>query len=454
MNASPNTRSGEVKQVDRQKVTHLQRMSLGYLPMRMKPVHFATSFLLALCRRYRRLEWLNKTANPKATERAPEDEYVAENLFPLLQDDSEEILSSKLKMEEFKLLRQHLNAAFNNDGAALGAAFTPYSTFGCDYSMPSMEFLSNQSKNHGNAGAFAWLVLDVSRPGKDFLSLARKIADNATSPAAMFGRPLIDDSTEEYAQDLSDLCGSPPLGFLKSSSDLMRHQTEALRKLAGNLQHHPTAFALRHLVLGLGSWLLVYQIRRIVNCDQTIFFCDFTGETRSRLRAQSAACYSRQLGLFGRSLHLWMESNPSGVSTEDYEAFSKLGVKASKDLEDHFRDFSVRIGWVQPRTGTPFKYFRPQPDTMRVLLMSVLEPNEVCTMDELAERLRRHWNLVLGLLPKDHATLLQHGYTPLDEDSDLQANREAFKQLAVHLGLAWEPSDGLVLFSLNPDHLL
>jgi hypothetical protein len=74
-------------------------------------------------------------------------------------------------------------------------------------------------------------------------------------------------------------------------------------------------------------------------------------------------------------------------------------------------------------------------------------------MDDVAARLRRYWHLVIGLLPEDHATLRQHGYTPLDEDADLRVNRDAFKRLAIHLGFAWEPSDGLVLFSLTPDQL-
>lgn len=38
---------------------------LGYQPYRMKPVHFATSFLLALTGRYYKLEYLNKASVPK-----------------------------------------------------------------------------------------------------------------------------------------------------------------------------------------------------------------------------------------------------------------------------------------------------------------------------------------------------------------------------------------------------
>jgi len=450
MSALRNTPEGGVpSREDRSRLSRLYRESLGYQPMRMKPVHFATSFLLALVGRCHDLEWLNKTANPKSAEKRPGDEYVAENLFITLQEM--DVLTPGLELAHFKLFRQHVNAAFDNDGAAMGPAFSPYSTFGCDYSTPSLNYLANQSKNHGHAGAFVWLVLNSGQLGRDFLALARGIAERATGPAAMLGSPLIQGEERVLDQDLTALCGNPRT-LCEKHGDLMSPQTQALLRLAVNLKNHPTAFSLRNLVLGVGSWLLVYQLRRIPGCDQTVFFCDFAGESGSRLRTQAAACYSRQLGLFGRSLRLWMEAS-SEVLEEDRLAFECQEEKVSKELEDHFRDFSVRIGWAQPRTGTPTKYFRPQPDTMRVLLMSVLEPGEVCVMDELATRLRSHWQLVLGLLPEDHTILRQHGYAPLDE-SDLRTNREGFKRLAIHLGLAWEPSDGLVLFSLNPDNLL
>jgi hypothetical protein len=231
----------------------------------------------------------------------------------------------------------------------------------------------------------------------------------------------------------------------------MESQTEALGRLARYLRDNPTAHALRHLIIALGSWLLIYQLRHIPSCEDTILFADFAGASRPRVSDQSAACYARHLGLFGRGLHLWLDMTNEEVSEEDRLAFELMEAKVTRDLEDHFRDFSVRIGWVQPRSGTSNKYFRPQPDTMRVLLMSILNPDEVATMDEIARRLRNSWRLVFGLLPSDHAVLRKRGYAPQDEDTDLRINREAFKHLAIHLGLAWEPSDGLVLFSLNRD---
>ena len=232
MKKSSNTRRVGITQRDRKIMAEIYYKSLAYHPLRMKPVHFATSFLLALCRRYRKLELLNKASCPKATEKKAGDEYVAENLFQILKDHKENVLGTQIELHDFKLLRQHLNATYNNDGAALGPSFPPYSTFGCDYTMPSLEYLSNKSKNHGNSGAFVWVVLNSSNSGKKFLSLAKNIAENADSPAAKLGKPLVGEGTEDYEHDPSCLCGNPSMEFLLSVSDLMRPQTESLNRLA------------------------------------------------------------------------------------------------------------------------------------------------------------------------------------------------------------------------------
>lgn len=164
------------------------------------------------------------------------------------------------------------------------------------------------------------------------------------------------------------------------------------------------------------------------------------------------ACYARQIGLFGRSIRLYLNLFPERITEEIRQTIERFEVDISTELEDHFRDFSERIGWVQPRSSAvKQKFFRAVPDTISVLLLSILDQSNIVTMDEVAARLREYWRLVVGLLPEDHAILRQHGYTPLDEDADLRVNRDSFKRLAIQLGFAWEPSDGLVLFSLNPD---
>jgi hypothetical protein len=435
---------------DRSRIKRLHQLALGYQPFSMKPVHLATSFLLALVRRYRMLELLNKAANPVAAEKRPGDQYVAENLYPIVRSTDSTILRGDVGLSEFKLLRQHLNAALDNDGA-LNPSFAPRSSFGSDYSTPSLAYLTNGSKNHGHAGAFLWLVFNESEAGQCFLRDAKVVVQQATSTAALLGAPFVEEEDREFDHDLLSLCGDPSQEYLSAISRLMASQTEALGRLARHLLDYPTAHALRHLIIAVGSWLLIYQLRHIPSCSDTILFADFAGASRPRVSDQAAACYARHLGLFGRSLHLWLETANDEVSDDDRLAFELMEPKITKALEDHFRELSVRIGWVQPRSGTANKYFRPQPDTIRVLLMSILNRDEVATMDEVAERLRNNWRLVFGLLASDHAVLRKRGYAPLDEDTDLRANRQAFKHLAIHLGLAWEPSDGLVLFSLNRD---
>lgn len=444
----------KISSADREILNQLQRMALGYKPLRMKPVHLATSFLLALTKKYRQLKWLNIVANPKPAEKKPGDIYVSENLYPELIGADLNLIGKDVTLQKFKLLRQHLNAAFNNDGAALAPAFPPYSTFGVDYSTPSLSYLANQSKLHGNAGAFMVLVFQHSEAGRQFLAHAAEIVTSSVTSASVIGNPLVDKEEQTFDPDLSELCGEPSFSFLSSVSDLMLPQTEVLKTLTEHLTKSSSTYALRNLMLGICSWLLMYQVRHIPNCRDSVLFCDFAGDYQPRLRVQSKACYSRHLGLFGRSLKLWMTQPGSQVSDSDNGVYESGETLIIKSLEEHFRDFSERSGWAQPRSGTAQKYFRPQPDTMRVLLMSVIEDGEICTIDEVAERLASRWHLFFGLLPSDHAVLRNHGYSPLDEDADLRANREAFKNLAISLGLAWEPSDGLVLFSVRKDRLI
>ena len=82
---------------------------LGYQPFRMKPVHFATSFLLALTGRYYRLEYLNKASVPKTAPRDGrniQDEYPSDRLHPLLIKRG--TLDPSVDLEAFRTLRAHL----------------------------------------------------------------------------------------------------------------------------------------------------------------------------------------------------------------------------------------------------------------------------------------------------------------------------------------------------------
>ncbi len=165
---------------------------LGYQPLRMKPVHFATSFLLALTGRCYRLEYLNKASvlklAPKDTKKI-RDEYPSERLHPLLVEQGR--IDASIDLQAFRVLRAHLGAAYNNDGAALAAAFEPYTTFGADYSAPSTRYVSDKSKNHGHSGSFVMAIFEASPVGREALKEIRELLDLPAPPLAALGHPCL-----------------------------------------------------------------------------------------------------------------------------------------------------------------------------------------------------------------------------------------------------------------------
>lgn len=417
--------------------------------MRMKPVHFATGFLLSLHGKYRRLEYLNKAANPKAVEKRPGDPYVLDNLLEELKETGGNPLDERVTPQDFALLRNHLKAVFGNDGAAaIAPAFAPYKTFGYDVSTPSPMFLAEGSKNHGQSGAFLWTALNSTSQGRDCLALAGQIFSASGLPASVMGTPLVEKDAEDYDGPAQHFPEEYPVARIQSTTKLMETQTTTLLLLLENLRRTEPAYALRQMIIGLGSWLVLYLIQT-ADSGKAVLFADFCGGSRPRVRTQARACFARTVSRFGQLVTSTDYLLKIGATEEEITAASSLKGVATQEFEEHFNDFAMRIGWVQPRVAKK-KHFEAVPDTLRVLLTSILREDEVVTMDEIAKRLLEKWRLCIGLVPSDHLLLQQHRYAPLDHDSDLRANREAFKNLAVRLGLAREPSDGLVLFSLDP----
>ncbi len=449
MTVSSNTNASQRTKEARKRVVDLYKRAIGYQPMRMKPVHFATSFLLCLHGKYRTLELLNKAANPKAVEKSPGDPYVSRNLFELLNDSDNTPLGEAVTEQEFAILRTHLNQAFNNDGAALAPGFKPYSTFGFDFSTPAPDFLANASKNHGNSGALMFAILGQSANGRAFIDCARKIFDRSQPPAAILGRPFVEENTDDYTSPENLLPGDCSNEFLVTASKLMEQQTDALLQLAKNIETGAPAYALRQLIIGAGSWLLLFMIKKSVS-QSPVILIDYSSGRSARLRTQAKACFARHISQFGSLIERLIAEQTITADTDEQSALIDLKDIVSKEFEEHFNDFSVRIGWAQPRAGNvKQKHFEIVPDTLKVLLLSVLSPDEVITMDELAGRLLKAWGVCVGLVPTDHALLNDRGFSPLDHDADIRMNRECFKRLAIAIGLAREPSDGLVLFSLS-----
>jgi hypothetical protein len=82
--------------------------------------------------------------------------------------------------------------------------------------------------------------------------------------------------------------------------------------------------------------------------------------------------------------------------------------------------------------------------------MSLISKDEPpLTFPELALRLRTTWGISFGGCHDDAQYLASRGIIGLDEDDDLSLNRKCFIEQMKTLGLAYEPSDGLVLCGLD-----
>ena len=427
---------------------------LGYQPFRMKPVHFATSFLLALTGRYHRLEYLNKASVPKIAPKDSQrvrDEYPSDRLHSLLVELGK--LDPSVDLESFRALRAHLNAAYNNDGSALAAVFPPYSTFGADYSAPSTRYISDKSKNHGYSGSFVIAVFQATAEGREALGRIRKLLELPPPPLAAFGEPLLDDLDEEWSDSHDELYGQIDPERLARVGSRMKDCTIAVGRLAANLERLRSSYAVRYMVIGLCCWLFAYMLRQ--GSDAPLLLVDALQGGNPRIRAQSRATYARALDLFSSSYdRAFTEDDGSSIPEDDWNVFAG-SAEARQVLDEHFRDLGVRIGIVQPRSAVAkHKHVELQADTLRVLAFSLLEEDRVLTLPDFAAQLRSIWSIVVGAEASDGDVLRSNRFGPLDHDEDLRPNAAAFQALLVRLGLAVEPSDGLTLVAIDAEEVI
>jgi hypothetical protein len=448
------TRSQAERKADSAAERRVHGAILGYQPLRMKPVHFATSFLLALTGRYYRLEYLNKASvlklAPKDTARV-RDEYPSERLHPLLVELGR--LDPAVDLEAFRTLRAHLGAAYNNDGAALAACFDNYSTFGADYSAPSTRYISNKSKNHGHSGSFVLAVFQANPLGLQALSEIRELLDLPPPPLAALGTPLLDDDDEPWVDQYDELFGPIDPARVTEIAARMSDVTAAIRRLAANLRRQRSSYALRYLILGLCCWLFTYILRQ--STKKPLLLIDALQGRNPRIRAQSRSTYARLLDQFSSSYdRAFARQSSAGPSEADWNVFA-TSVDARQILDEHFRDLGVRIGIIQPRSAVAkHKHVELQADTLRMLALSLLDDGQVLTMTDFSHQLYQTWSLVVGAGPHDGELLRSNRFGPLDRDDDLRPNAVAFEGLMVRLGLAVEPSDGLTLVAINAEELI
>lgn len=441
--------------------------ALGYEPFRMKPVHFAAGFFLSISGGRYELEPLNKAAVIKH-KTGLRDDYAHENLLAALKEAG--LLDASVKEIELKALRIQLNGVVGNDDAIYGS-FTPYKKPpGVAYTMVSDRLLYDHEPLDGYSGHFVRSVLDVTPDGKALIGFAKKCLEDHTSTLERLVAPLLDadEPRDDWNCRYEERFGELALKNLKRWAALMAPQTKALAILCRNLDRgvsHSTK--LRCLVVGLCSWLFIYLHKRSAEShglkgDTPLLVMDFLGNTNARLRAASRLCFARQRGLVFESYRALRETGAVDFEDELFAGKSGKGDKSTflgqpdfSFLEQHYSDLSVRIGFAQPRAWQARrKHFELQPDTARMLLLSIITPeNPLVTFEEVAAALRDVWGIAFGGCDDDLATLRDHGYEGLDDDADLEPNRDAFVDLLKRLNLATEPSDGLVLCAVNPEEL-
>lgn len=430
----------------------------GYEPGRMKPVHFATGYFLALTGHYYRLELLNKVAVISHKEGLKGD-YEPATLRELLLTGPRPQISSRVGIPELNRLRSQINAAVANDNAVY-AAYGDYSAFGNDYTLSSATMLTDQKRLDGYSGWLVRQVLDQSVEGREVLEFSRRWIEQEGDTLQLFVKPLIDapEDQQERASDYATKFGMLPEDRLDAIAVQMTKVTHAValicRTIDSRESHH---LRLRSLIIALGMWLLLYQIREAAAASgvppNSLLFCDFTGDSGSRCRGASRTCFSKHRELVFRAYEAWHEAGR--ITNLDEFRNKKTQEFDFKFLEQHFSDLAVRIGLAQPRAmQVKTKHYELQPDTLRVVVGSVLGNNGMMPLPELARRLRDIWQISLGGCDDDLEQLRENGYHGLDEDDDLRWNRDAFISQLKRLGLAYEPSDGLVLCGLDSELLL
>jgi hypothetical protein len=418
---------------------------------RVKPVHFATGFFISLFGRKFRNELLNNVV-ASADGKDHSGNYALENLYQTLQTAGK--ISSSIGVRELHTLRKHLRCLANNDEAVF-PVYSKKPGFGSDYSTASDAMLTSTKDNDGFTGHFVRTILDESPEGKAVLTFARTWMQQHQAPLRQIYQPLLSedydevDSEERYSGKLGELDSKRR----KQVAKMMSAQTKALLNLCTNTDSLAASETrLRFLIIGLCVWLFRYLLNEAfsVTQEQFVMFADTCGDRGSRVREQSRWSYAR---LREALIGVFAAFADSGRFEDCENAWIYMceHMDGRPDLEQFYGTIALRSGLSQPRGNAIPKHFEPQPDTLRVLVLSVLPSSEgMIPITELLIRLFDTWGLVFGGRPEDAELLGSLGYTGLDQDRDLTPNVEALISLLAELGLATRFSDGLVMCHSRP----
>ena len=190
---------------------------------------------------------------------------------------------------------------------------------------------------------------------------------------------------------------------LAKVAEAMHGQTEALARLCENLVDYSHYLRVRYFVVGLLAWLMAHILRTAtVLAAEPLLLFDFVGDKDGPIRSQSRTCYARSRE---RVRGAYVDLASAGHFSEDpveggvFVRKNRENENDFKFLEQHFGDLALRMGYAQPRASrVPQKHFEFQPDTLRALMLSILDHDagRAITFDEVCGELLATWRIVVG----------------------------------------------------------
>jgi hypothetical protein len=419
---------------------------------RVKPVHFATGFFVTLLGRNYRDELLNNVV-AFSDGKDLSGNYALDHLYHELVRSGK--MTADVGKRELHTLRRHLRCLAGNDEATY-PIYNEKPGFGCDYSTAAHDMLTRFSDNDGGTGFFAYSVLEVTDDGRFVLEFARRCLNAPNPTLRQVFQPLLEaEHTEEVSANRYEAKFGPlDRKRVKGVAKRMAKQSAALRILCQNADLlAATETKLRFLIIGLCLWLFQYLNEESIRPSGEVIalLSDVSGDSRSRMRAQSRWSYTRLREALIAGFAAFAD-NGRFDECADAWTYVKDEQQGRPKFEEFYRELALRAGLAQPRASrVAAKHFEPQPDTLRVLVLSVLPlADGFLPFPKLLDRFYEVWSLVFGGRPEDGNLLGELGYVGLDQDRDLTPNTTALIELLSDLGLATKFSDGLVMCHSQP----
>jgi len=121
---------------------------------------------------------------------------------------------------------------------------------------------------------------------------------------------------------------------------------------------------------------------------------------------------------------------------------------------DTIQTFGWRSGIVKPRGNRANeRRLSPDPEVLEAIILSAVSPDEQISLQELCQRLRTQYGIVVGGTDQDRDHLdewdISVGASSVESDPLSNRNYEGFKQAVIDLGFAHEYADGVTIISTN-----